>query len=124
MSIQLGNSGRGTDGPAPLMSEEERLKSDVASRGGGETSWEGPASRAGTGSDRREAVERQARRAQAQVSSPEQAEQQRGGGHGFLRRLLERMRWPAEETEQQPGGGHWSESEKPDSPDSRWGGGR
>jgi hypothetical protein len=24
----------------------------------------------------------------------------------------------------QPGGGHRSESEKPDSPDSRWGGGR
>jgi len=26
--------------------------------------------------------------------------------------------------EHQPGGGHHSESEKPDAPDSRWGGGR
>jgi hypothetical protein len=41
-----------------------------------------------------------------------------------LHRLWERMGWPAKETEQQPGGGHWSESERPDSPDSRWGGGR
>ena len=106
------------------MSEEERLKSAVASRGGGGSSWEGSASRAGAASDNREEVERRARRALAGESTPKQVEPQRGGRYGLLRRLWERMHWPAEETEQQPGGGHWSESEKPDSPDSRWGGGR
>jgi hypothetical protein len=106
------------------MSEDERLKSDVASRGGGGSSWEEPASGDDAGSDHRDAVERRAGRAQARESSPEHAEQQRGGAHGLLHRLWERKGWPAKETEQQPGGGHWSESEKPDSPESRWGGGR
>ena len=94
MSIQLGNSGRGTNGAAPLMSEEERLESAVDSSGEGE-----PDRRGGAGSDHREAVERRAAQAEAEESD-------------------------SEETEQQPGGGRWSESERPDSPESRWGGGR
>jgi hypothetical protein len=119
LSTQLGNSGRGTDGPAPHMTEEERLKSDVASRGDDE-----PHPEFWTDSDYRPAVEGRGGPAQAGESGPEQTEQQRGGGHWRLRRLWKRMRQWAEPAEQQPGGGHWSESEKPDSPDSRWGGGR
>jgi hypothetical protein len=76
------------------MNEEERLKSAVASSGGEE-----PDGRGGVGSDRRKAVEQGADQLEAQESD-------------------------SEETEQQPGGGRWSESERPDSPDSRWGGGR
>jgi hypothetical protein len=76
------------------MNQEERLKSAVASSGGEE-----PDGRGGVGSDRRKAVEQGADQLEAQESD-------------------------SEETEQQPGGGRWSESERPDSPDSRWGGGR
>jgi hypothetical protein len=94
MSIQLGNSGRGTNGVAPLMSEEERLKSALDSSGEEERDRPG-----GAGSEAREAAERQAAQAQTEESDPE-------------------------ETDQQPGGGRWSESERPDSPESRWGGGR
>ena len=101
------------------MTEEERLKSDVASRG-----KEDPASQGAAGRKDPEAVERRARRAQARGSGPDQTEQQPGGGRGHLQRLWGRIRAWVGETEQQPGGGHWSESEKPDSPDSRWGGGR
>jgi hypothetical protein len=119
LSTLLGNSGRGTDGPAPLMTEEERLKSDVASRG-----YHEPHPQVGAGSDYRPAGERRASRAQTGESGSEQTDQQRGGGPWRLRRLWKRMRGWVEPTEPQPGGGHWSESEKPDSPESRWGGGR
>src|SRR5436190_11272323 len=33
MSTRIGNSGRGTDGPAPRMNEEEKRQSAAASRG-------------------------------------------------------------------------------------------
>jgi hypothetical protein len=104
MSTQLGNSGRGTDGPAPPLTEEERLRAAVASRGKEEPDPEGKAD-----SDHEEATERRTGQARADESDPEGASQSAS---------------EEEETDQQPGGGHWSESEKPDSPDSRWGGGR
>lgn len=97
------------------MTEDERLKSDVASRGDDQ-----PHPGVGVDSQYRSAVERPAGRGQAGNSGPEQ----RGGGHWRLGRLWERVRQWIEPEEQQPGGGHWSESERPDSPDSRWGGGR
>jgi hypothetical protein len=90
MSTRLGNSGRGTDGPAPSMSREERQKSAVASGEGGKRDGEtGP---------RPEDLDRGHRKS---AELDHQAEPNR-----------------------QPGGGRHSESEKPNSSKSRWGGGR
>ena len=101
------------------MSEEERLKSDVASRGDDE-----PHPEEEMRYEYRAAVEGRASVAQAGESGPEQAKRQRGGRHSRLQRVWKRIRRWVEPVEEQPGGGHWSESEKPDSPESRWGGGR
>lgn len=81
MSTRLGNSGRGTDGPAPPMSEAERRKSAAGSGGD---------------QDRDDADAEPAERGDAKQAEPDR----------------------------QPGGGRRSESEKPDSGESRWGGGR
>ncbi len=100
------------------MSEEERLKSAVASRGNEE-----PDPRAEAWSDQREEPERRSGPAPGRESDLQQKEQQAAGGP-LLRWLWKRVQQWVQGTEQQPGGGHWSESERPDSPESRWGGGR
>jgi len=94
MSTRLGNSGRGTDGSAPPMSDEGRRKSTAASRG--EHRHEhirphGPA-------ERKRGKDRTDHAADVEVERPKR--------------------------DHQPGGGRHSESEKPHSPHSRWGGGR
>jgi len=94
MSKQIGASGRGTDGPAPPMTEEERRKSAGASRGLSGSEPRGPTA---PGAD-----ERDQRRAQREAGGEDREKPE--GSH--------------------PGGGRHSESERPDSPDSRWGGGR
>jgi len=87
MTKQLGNSGRGTNGPTPRMNDTERRRSADASQG--------------------EQLPKQKRRTgslnDAAVRPPE---------HDH------------DAAQEHPGGGRRSESEKPDSPDSRWGGGR
>jgi hypothetical protein len=91
------------------MSEHERRKSADASASGNDAHEQrGPA-----GSDgRRRGVELEEEEERALGSEAREAGSERRDAPDEARR-------PAE-----PGGGRASQSEKPDSPDSRWGGGR